>query len=213
MGLMAKDRGDGQTFDPIPEKIHHGICVAVLDMGTQYNETWDKHIHQVLITWELPDERIMIQRDGGEIEDKPRWISKFFTLSLHEKANLRKVLESWRGKSFTKTELEGFDLKNLLTVNCMLQVIHAHKDNKTYANVNAVMPLMGYEKKEAENPYLYFSFEEGFDLPEGVPDWITEIIQQSEEWDLHVNPRPQGDVDREGDSDYVPPPIDDDIPF
>jgi len=103
--------------------MHKAICYGVYDLGTQFNETFGNKNHKVLLQWELPEARIDIQKDGEDL-NLPRAQSKIYTLSLHEKANLRKDLESWRGKSFTATELEGFDLKNLLGVDCQLQVIH-----------------------------------------------------------------------------------------
>ena len=213
MGLTAKDTGEGQTFDPIPQKVHHGICVAVIDLGTHLNPTFGKKVHKVLITWELPNERIIIEKESGP-ENLPRWISAKYTLSLHEKANLRKLLESWRGKGFTMKELEGFDLKNILTVNCMVQVIHNTKDDKTYANVSTVIPLMeGMEKKEAENPYLYFSFEEDFDIPEGVPDWVVDIIKDSDEWKKQFSPKGSGSSQEEQSPFDGPEPDEDQIPF
>ncbi|MHA1379626.1 MAG: hypothetical protein ACTSRG_14730 [Candidatus Helarchaeota archaeon] len=46
-------------------------------------------------------------------------------MSLHAKATMRKFLESWRGKKFTKEELEGFDLQKILGKPCQLQIIHS----------------------------------------------------------------------------------------
>ena len=56
--------------------------------------------------------------------DRPAAISKEFTLSLHERANLRRVLISWRGRQFTAEELGGFELANVLGANAMLNVVH-----------------------------------------------------------------------------------------
>jgi hypothetical protein len=36
------------------------------------------------------------------------------TVSLASNGNLKPLLESWRGKKFTKEELVGFDLKTIL---------------------------------------------------------------------------------------------------
>ena len=60
---------------------------------------------------------------------------------MHEKAALRKDLESWRGKPFTAQELEGFDLEALLSVGCFINVMHQTREGQTYANVAAVMRL------------------------------------------------------------------------
>ena len=207
MALFASDKGGG-SFDPVPQKIHHAVCIGVIDLGTHLNTIFNKSVHQVLITWELPYEKIVIEKEGQSPEEKSRWISNKYTLSLHEKANLRKMLESWRGKSFTSAELEGFDLKKLLTVNGQLQVIHNKKDDKVYANVNNLMPLMPeMTNLEAENPYVYFSLEESFDIPEGVPDWVMDIIKQSDEWRSQLNGEP------DSTSGEQPPFDEGDIPF
>jgi hypothetical protein len=65
-----------------------------------------------------------------------------YTASLFEKANLRKHLESWRGRKFTDDELKEFELENLIEANCQIQVIHNIGNNGiVYANVQAIVPL------------------------------------------------------------------------
>lgn len=211
MGLTAKHTG-GANFDPVSEGLHHAVCYALYDLGTQWNETFGKSTHRVLIAWEIPDERIQVEKDG-KTKDLPRAISKEYTLSLHEKAQLRKELESWRGKAFSDHELEGFDLTKLLGANCMVQVIHKKKSDKTYANVSNVVQLMkGTSKKSPENPTRYFSFEEHQDnIPEGTPDWIIDKIKASEEWQYTQGEYGKGEPDVPYDD--APSPSDDDIPF
>jgi hypothetical protein len=65
-------------------------------------------------------------------------VSKFYTLSLSDKANLRKDLESWRGKQFTDAELEGFELKNLVGANCYLNLVETDKGKRKIASI---MPI------------------------------------------------------------------------
>ena len=150
MGLTAKETGSG-SFDPVPEGMHHAVCYGLYDLGTQYNEKFNKNVHQVLLVWELPDERISVEKEG-EKKELLRSISKKYTLSLHEKAGLRKELEAWRGKSFTPEELQGFNLQALLKANCTLQVIHKHKNDKTYANIQSIVPLMKNMPKKPPEP-------------------------------------------------------------
>ena len=144
MGLTAKDKGNGKDFEPIPEGMHHAICYGLYDLGTQYNERFGKSAHKVLIQWELPNQRIEIEKDN-ETLDLPRATSKIYTLSLHEKSNLKKDLASWRGKSFTPEELEGFDLRAILGINCTLQIIHNKKDGNTYSNVATIVPIVFHD--------------------------------------------------------------------
>lgn len=135
--------GEGKTFAPAPAGVHQGVCVDVVDMG-MLEVKWageTKKQHKVRIVWQIDE----------AMEDGKRFIvQKRYTLSLHEKANLRKDLEAWRAKAFTAEELP-FDIERLLGVNCFLNVVHAHKDGKTYANVASIMPLKkGMPKMDPE---------------------------------------------------------------
>lgn len=203
-GLTARDPGGGQNFDPVDEGMHQAICYALYDLGTQYSERFGKSAPKVIIVWELPDERITIEDETGS-RNLPRAISKIYTCSLHEKANLRKDLESWRGRSFTDDELKGFDLKRLLEVNCTLQILHKRKDDKVYANIVSIVPLIkGMTKRKPENPVRHFSFEENTNIPPDTPDWIADLIRNAEEWGRGIP--------EDSDEMYSDPTFDD-IPF
>ena len=81
---------------------------------------------------------------SNELNDDGRlyMVTKKYTASLNEKATLRGDLEAWRGKKFTKQELRGFDIEQLVGVNCQLQVVHTTLDDgRTFANVKAVVPI------------------------------------------------------------------------
>lgn len=182
MGLVAKDSG-GKTFDPVPAGVHNAVCYMVMDLGSHFDKKFAKHTHSVLIGWEIPGERIIIEKEGVK-HDLPRAISRKYTISLHEKATLRKDLQTWRGRMFTDEELKGFDIKNILGKSCMIQVIHEKVGEKTYANIGAIMPLMkGTPALVAENPLKFYSIEDDRDvIPKDTPQWIIDIIRSSEEW-------------------------------
>jgi hypothetical protein len=201
MGLIATAE---KKRDPIADGVYQGVTVSIIDLGTQFNEHFGKSTHQVMITWEIPELTIKFEKDGKEIE-APRVISKKYTLSLGEKANLRKDLQSWRGRAFTDQELEGFDLLNVLEKNCMLQIINTTKDGKTYSNISSILPL--YKGMTPIPPYTkaqYYSIAEGFDIPDTIPQWIKDVIMKSEEF---KNNKP-ADVEFEGDI-----PVNSDVPF
>src|SRR4030042_5723844 len=200
MGIIVKE--EGMKMPPVPEGVHPGVCYAVYDLGTHFNEKFAKRSRSCLIIWELPEERIEIERDGERL-NLPRVVSRKYGMSLHEKADLRKHLESWRGRAFTAEEKEGFDITKLLGVNCMIQIIHNDSDGKVYANVKNVLPLYkGMPVREPENTPRFFSLQDRMDIPEDTPDWIKEIIQESEEWQASVGgPQPETPIQ------------DDDVPF
>ena len=202
MGIIVKEQSN---LPPVPEGVYQAVCYALYDLGTQFSEKWGKSAHQCLVVWELPEARIDVERDGVKI-DLPRAVSKKYTMSLNEKASLRKDLQSWRGKNFTTEELEGFDITKLLGVNCMIQIIHNKKDNKVFANIASITPLYkGLEKLVAENPVRYFSLMDMNEIPDGTPKWISELIEGSAEW--------QGRFPSEEGHDLPPVSVDDDVPF
>ena len=187
MALIAKETGSGD-FTPIPEGMHHAICYGIYDLGTHFSEKFGKSAHKVLILWEIPNIRIDVEV-GGEVKNLPKSISKQYTLSLNEKAILRKDLESWRGKRFSKDELGGFDLARLIGANCQLQILHHEKDGRVYSNIQTIVPVMQGMSRKPENEPRMFVFEESesTEIPAATPDWIRDILKQAEEYpDWHA---------------------------
>ena len=215
MGLTASSSGNSQDYELLPEGYETAKCYAVVDLGTQKTE-WKgntKKVRKVVLIWELHRHTIEIEKNGEKI-DAPRVISRIFTLSLGKKSHLRPFLVSWRGKNFTPEEEKGFNIKTVLEAPCTLQIIHnqgsGDNSDTTYANVANAIPLMDKElKQELYCDPVYFSFEDNMDIPESLPDWIKEKIQQSNEW-LMAGRLDDAPVQ---DPDYIPPNPDDDIPF
>lgn len=175
MAIIAKEGG---SFTPAPEGTHAAVCVDVVDLGmldvTFGGKT--KTQHKIRISWQIDED----MKDG-----KPFLVSKRYTLSLHEKAGLRKDLESWRGKSFTPGELDGFDVENVVSVGCMLNIVHAPNPNggSPYANVTAVMKM-----------------PKGMGAP-SIRDYVR------------VQDRPAEEVATSQSHEYAQGVTDDDIPF
>jgi hypothetical protein len=154
MGLTVHETAGG-NFEIAPAGTHPARCYSILDMGTQTSEYQGetKASRKVLLQWELlGDERM---EDG-----RPFTVSKRYTASLHEKAQLRKDLAAWRGRDFTPDELAGFDLAKVLGAYCYINVIHNAKGDKTFANIASLMPLpKGVAKPEGENPLRTFDLD------------------------------------------------------
>ncbi len=84
MGLKAKAK-NGENIPPMDEGVYVAVCYGYVDLGTQYSEHYKKSSRKVQILWEIPDERIDIQRDDKTV-NLPRGISKRYTLGLGKKA-------------------------------------------------------------------------------------------------------------------------------
>lgn len=178
--MKLTDNG-GKEFEQPPIGNHVARCIGMIDLGTQQGDYQGKttHARKIVLRWELPNELI----SEGEWAGKPFVVSQFYTASLSEKANLRKVLESWRGKPFTPEELMGFDSKNLLDKPCMLNVTHTDKGKAKVASVAQVPKGMAVPGRV--NDLLYFSLEPTdykgtvFD---GLGQFFKDMIQKSPEW-------------------------------
>jgi hypothetical protein len=172
MSLIATDKGS--EFETTPEGTYVARCFKVIDLGTQVSPTFGTEAHKVMISWELFDDDVKMA-DG-----RPYSVSQFYTVSLNEKANLRKHLEAWRGKKFTAEELEGFDLNTVLGAYCMIQVVHS-EDGK-YANVNSIMSYKG-EKPKPVNPDVSFDIENpDMDVFNSFSDNMKAKIMGAPEW-------------------------------
>lgn len=208
MAIMATDTGGGGDFTPVPAGTHFAVCDQVVDLGKQriVSQMYGESIkHQVYIRWQIPAERVEWEVDGAKKEG-PAVIGKTYTVSLGDKANLRKDLQAWRGKPFTPDELRGFDIAKLLGVPATITVTHTEKDGKTYANVASLGGIpKGMPKPEAEGDTLLYDAENmgSFErlskrMQEKVKAQIVEevVIYQSE-----------------GGPDGWRQDLDDDIPF
>lgn len=143
---VASDKGGG-SFQLAPIGNHLAICVRVVDLGTQKDSYLGKPKIQrkVVLGFELVEEKAVFDESRGE---ESFLVSREYTLSLGEKANLRHDLESWRGRAFTEEELKGFDLKKLLGAPCMVNVVHEmSKQKRQYSKIKSITTLPKKMKK------------------------------------------------------------------
>jgi len=131
MTSIIAGSGDAPRYPSVSIGVHKARCVKIIDLGTQKSEfdgnvTWKR---QVLIIFETPEEL--------NSEGQPLTISKFYTLSLHEKANLGNDLTSWRGRAFSEAEKQSFDISKLLGVTCLLNVM----DKNGKPKISSIMPM------------------------------------------------------------------------
>ena len=215
-----KFKDEGSKFEPLEAGAEIAICIGMIDLGTTENtyngKTSDKH--QVLLIWEVPGQTEMRKiKDSDEEKEVTRTISKFYTMSLNEKANLRKDLESWRGKAFTAEELEGFEGKNLLEKGCMISIIcEPNTKGDMKSKVSTVMALpKGIKAPAATHDIVYFSFDDNVDM-DILSDGLKTMVMKSHEFKALNGDEPEsGSVDdindkldegaaEEADSDNIP---------
>lgn len=172
------EESKGGDFKPTPEGQHEMICTRVVDMGTHKSEYQGqvRHLRKILISWEIPAVRTVI--DG---KDVPAIHSERFTWSFHEKSNLRKTLENWRGTPFKPEDFSGppngFHIRKLVGVPCYAQIMHETGGNgKTYANMTSIMRYPGKAENwpKAEGDLIFFDLD---DFRQDVFDKLTKRIK------------------------------------
>lgn len=167
--IIATSGSDTPRYPSVSAGVHKARCIKVIDLGTQKNDyqgqiSWKR---TVLIIWEVPEEL-----DG---EGKAMTISKFYNLSLHEKSSLSHDLVSWRGRPFTETEKQSFDVSKLVGVACTLNVIE--KNGK--ARISSVMPLAKNDKvAEQVYPSMMFSIDDFQNGKKEVFNQLSEGIRK-----------------------------------
>lgn len=173
MSLIASNTG--KSFELCPTGVTASRCSRIIDLGTQavVAKGTTKYRRQILINWETAN----LSSEG-----KPLSVGNKYTLSLDEKANLRKALEAWRGRKFTEKELAGFDVSKLLSAPALLNIVHS--DDGKYANIASIMPLPGgMSAPELSIAPVLFSLND-FDqeIFDSLSDGLKAIIQKSPEY-------------------------------
>ncbi len=152
MPTIVKGQGD---FEQPPTGMIRAVCVFVNDIGTHISQFMGEQTiaRKMIVSWEL-DEKMT----KGEYAGKPFMMNRFYTMSLAKKANLRKDLESWRGRPFTDEELKGFDVEKLIGANCYLNLMWNEANDKVVIKTITQLPK-GVERmiatiKEPSETYL-----------------------------------------------------------
>lgn len=189
MGFIASDSGGG-NFKRVPAGAYIGRCYSLIDLGTQLSSGThgEKMQHKLRIGWELfgEDENgnpLTVDVDGKEM---PMTVSKSYTVSLHEKATLRKDLAAWRGRDFTDEEAKAFDVSKLIGAYCMVNVTTSESNGKTYSNVAGLTPLPGALKNAkpapVHEPQLFDLDNPDMKVFATFHEKLQEAIKRSPEW-------------------------------
>lgn len=217
MAITAKSSG-GTPRELIPAGNYSARCYKMIHIGTVEEIILGekKIMNKVRIGWELPEELRVFNEEKGE---QPLIIENEYTLSLHEKSSLRKLLANWRGKDFTEKEAEGFDITKLLGVQCMLNIIHkpSKKDpTKYYEQIAGVTSVPKSMKVPAQiNPTFVLNYEEDWSEEKfnSLPDFIKNKMVTSLEYKAMKNPAHNEIENSKEEFRVDDDPNGDDLPF
>lgn len=185
---MALHGKVGKDFQPVVEGVHPATCVSVFDLGTQHGGKYGPK-HKIYLSFELADE----PREG---EDGKAWRARAFaevSTSLHEKSNLRKLLEGWGGRKLLDEEAEAIDLMKLAGKAAMVWTANNAGGYPEIVMLKPVPPGVAVPRPMAKVQ----TYEMGQALPEGLPEWLMRKITAAPEF-IDAAPDGPGGADQGG---------------
>ena len=196
--IYATDSGVEREL--IPTGNHVARCFSMVHIGTVQGTFGIQN--KVRIGWELPEELRVFDQAKGE---QPMVIFQEFSLSMNAKANLRKMLASWRGKDFSPEEAKKFDITKLIGVPCMLNIIHKpgiQDPSKTYQTISGVSTVPKSMKVPKQIlPAQVLSFESwDEEMFQSLPEYLRNKIVVSKEYQELKNPSHVNTVNDFGDN-------------
>lgn len=199
MALKVKDRAKPK-IPPVEPGVYIAICVGALDLGEQYSEKFKNYRNEVQFVWELCGETVEV--DG---EQKPRQLSRIFSVAASKKSNLRGFISGWNGVQYSDDQFADLDLFTQVGKACQLNVVL--NDTGEYANVDSAIPLpKGMPGPVTDTAPILWNMDEWDDKAfETLPDWVREKIKKSTQYQqMHA---PTDAVDFPTDNIAVPPGV------
>lgn len=180
--MKIKDRAKPKV-PPVEPGVYIGICIGVIDLGEQYSEKFKNYRNEVQFVWELCGETVEV--DG---EQKPRQLSRTFTIAASKKSNLRGFLGAWNGIQYSDEQFAELELFDQLGRACQLNVVL--NDTGEYANVDSVIPLpKGMPAPATNTPMIRWDMEAWDDTNFAVlPEWAQEKIKKSTQYQKEHTP-------------------------
>jgi hypothetical protein len=196
----AKD--SGTSFAAHPEGQYAMVCVDVVNLGTNIEQFPGQDAKEV-------DKAALVFASGERQEDKTLTVVTVeMTLSMNEKANMRKFLESWRGKSYTPEQAaSGVPLHKVQGQTALVSVEHIlTKRGRKFAKVRSIAPLP--KKMDAPDAGVLEEYERPKFLEDKKAEYAKALAKYRQ--DVHA------DVDQsvgEYPDDFDQTDDTDDLPF
>ena len=165
-----------------PEGSYPARCYQIIDLGTtEQGGNFPGKKRKVQFLFELPTELAVFDESRGS---QPYYVRSIYTLSMNEKALLRRDLSAWMGKKLSDAEAAKLDIFKMLGKTCMVNIAHVTKGENTYANIISFAPLMkGYECPAAINEaFTYTPTAHDQEVFSKLPEFIQDKIKESDEY-------------------------------
>lgn len=186
MALIAqKNGGNGPRVEqaPIEPGVYPGRLVQLIDLGLQaqrpYQGKEKAPAQEIMMTYELVD-CFMMDAEGNEVEDKPRWVSE--TLPLFGLFADR-AKSTQRYKAMDPNEVFGGDFTKLLDTPINITIVNNVVGDKTYTNIANIGPMRPKDVEKCtklKNPAKVFDVDSpDMEVFKSLPQWIQDKIKKN----------------------------------
>ena len=163
------------------EGVYPSRLVQVIDLGLQpqraYKGEDKKPAHEVHFTFELCD-TFMVDKDGNDIEDKPRWAST--SLPLYPLFADRAKSTKLANAIDPDQKLQG-NFGEMLGMPLNVEISTDHKGDKTYVNILGFTKMREKDAaklEELKNPTKVFDLDNpDVEVFNSLPDWLQKKIK------------------------------------
>ncbi len=169
--------------------------VSVIDLGLQqqrpYKGEEKKPAHMIQITMELVDE-FLVDEEGNDLEDKPRWLSEEFPLYNLTAARAKSTqryyaLDPDEVHEGDWTALLGAPANVLLITNTVKSGPNQGKERNYIKDLSAMRPKDSRKTPDLVNEAKFFSLDEpDLEVFLSLPDFLQEKIKGNLEYNGSV---------------------------
>ena len=153
----------------------------MIDLGIQpqraFNGEDKKPAHEVYFTFELCD-TFMVDKDGNEVLDKPRWVST--SIPLHPLVADRAKSTKLADALDSKRELNG-DFARMVGFPVNVSVTSTPKGDKVYTNIVGFTEMRARDAaklEELKNPPKVFDLDDpDLEVFNALPQWLQDKIK------------------------------------
>jgi hypothetical protein len=180
----GKGGGDRVLQPTLEVGTYPGRLVQFIDLGIQpqrpYKGEEKPPAHLARLVYEFGDV-FMVDKDGNELEDKPRWINETIPMNRLE-ADLAKSTKRYKALD-PNMDFDG-DFAALVGQPCMITIVHGEnkKDlTRPYENIGNISTMRAKEAAKAaplKNPTTVFLLDEpDMEIFHKLPSWLTDEIK------------------------------------
>ena len=194
----------------------------IIDMGMHHKDEWDTEtnkyvaavdkapVNKLMVTYEFTTE-YMKDKDGTELEDKPRWLSETFALYP---TTVDLAISTKRYNALDPKGDFGGDWGKLAAAPCTVTIAHKKSGKAKVGNVSP--PMKGIPVPELKNPVKVFDLSDpDLTIFHSLPQWLQDDIKKNLEFEGSLLQRrlAGGVVEEAAEKDVVEDQVADENPW